>query len=360
VPGDSNEDARALAALREAGITADAIERAVARGDVQGALFDAILLPRIAERTVSAAEIEARGGLTVTALAELFEALGLPAPAPTTPAFTPFEAEAFTMLAGFEDVWSPELRIRSARVYGRQLARIAHTELQLFREVEPRLGTGGAAMRQLQSAIEQWQPISEALLIGVHSRWLEHELAQAAVDQAETAARGHPLPGAAEVTIAFCDLKDFTHYADLNGDAAAVEAIDRFSEVVTRERGERVRLTKLLGDGVMLVYGDTREAAAATARIVTSVREHSGPDVHASLHTGVAIAREGDYFGSAVNVAARLLAMAGGNEVLSTQPVVLATAEEMDWEHIGSLEIRGVSDPVEAYCWRAPTARASG
>ena len=37
------------------------------------------------------------------------------------------------------------------------------------------------------------------------------------------------LPGAFEVTLVFCDMKDFTAYADTQGDEAAVEAIERFA-----------------------------------------------------------------------------------------------------------------------------------
>jgi len=343
-----------VAALRRVGIPADAIRRAVDRGDPLGAIFEPVLLPRIAARTVSANEIEAAGGLTAAAIAELTEAFGLPAGDPAKPAFTPSEAQVMIELARVEDIWPAELRIRGARVYGRQLARIAHTEVQQFRtHVEPRLsqeaGDPLAGLRAVQSAVERLQTIAESLLIGVHQRWLEHELGQAAIGQAELAAGEHELPGAADVTIVFCDLKDFTAYADLQGDAAAVGAIERFVEVVTRERGVQVRLMKSLGDGVMLVYGDTHEAVAATARIVAVIRDEAGPGVHASIHRGVAIAREGDYFGAAVNLAARLLAAAGRDEIVASEAVARATGDYFSWESAGDLLIRGFTEPVKAF-----------
>jgi hypothetical protein len=54
-----------ISSLRKLGIADEAIERAVERGDPEGAIFDAVLLPAIAERTVSAAQVEAAGGLSV-------------------------------------------------------------------------------------------------------------------------------------------------------------------------------------------------------------------------------------------------------------------------------------------------------
>ena len=45
-------------------------------------------------------------------------------------------------------------------------------------------------------------------------------------------------------------------------------------------------------------------------------RERGFPPVRIGVHTGSAVAREGDWYGSGVNVAARLCSAAGGGEVL--------------------------------------------
>jgi adenylate cyclase len=187
------------------------------------------------------------------------------------------------------------------------------------------------------------------LLLGVHRRWIEHELAQRAVGAAELHAGDVGLPGAVEVTFLFCDLKDFTAYAQTSGDAAAIRAIDRFFEVVARERGEGGQFVKSLGDGAMLVYADPAEAVAAGARVISAMRGSELPGVHASAHRGTAMARAGDYFGSSVNVAARLLAFAGCDELLATAEVVEACRGAFDWEPSGDRTLRGVAAPVTVY-----------
>ncbi|HEY1514920.1 MAG TPA: hypothetical protein VGF91_00795 [Solirubrobacteraceae bacterium] len=55
-----------IAGLCPLGIPAEAIARAMRRGDPDGAIFQAVLMPAIADRTVSASEIERRGGLRVS------------------------------------------------------------------------------------------------------------------------------------------------------------------------------------------------------------------------------------------------------------------------------------------------------
>ena len=123
----------------------------------------------------------------------------------------------------------------------------------------------------------------------------------------EASSGTHALPGEVNVAFLFCDLKDFTAFADAEGDEAAIEAVDRFFDTVALEQGDDARLMKSLGDGVMLAYRDALTAVAVGARVMAHARAESSLRVHASVHCGVAIARDGDYFGHAVNLAARLL-----------------------------------------------------
>lgn len=338
--------------LRALGLPEESIQRAVARGDPESAIFDTVLLSRAAERTVTPAAIAARGGLTLQELDALMEALGLPAPAEDQPSFTEEEGEVFVQLGRLRDVWPPEIALQVARVYGRLLARIAQTEVDTFRVyVEPRLRSESddplGGMLAVQRAFAALLPLADPLLTGIHQRWLEYELAQAAVTEAESEATGR-LPGAVDVAVLFVDLKDFTSFADTHGDAAAVAAVQRLLETVHRERGQP-RFQKALGDGMMLCYADAREAVTAARRIMPAMRAGAPPGVHASLHCGTAILREGDYFGSAVNVAARLLDSADEGQLVATRPIVDACGDQFAWERTGPLWIRGVAEPLETF-----------
>ena len=343
------------------GIPAGTIERAIERGDPEGAIFDAVLMPAIAERTVTAAEIERQGGLRVGELQAFIAAFGLRPPAPEEPAFSAEEARVFVELGRLRDIWPPDLDVRLGRVWGPLLARIAQAALQLFRyHVEPRLRADDqgrlAGLGAVQSAFASLMPLADPVLVGVYRRWIEHELAQAAVTEAEASAGMRALPGAVNVAFLFCDLKGFTAFADAEGDATAITAVECFAETVAGARGEESRLMKSLGDGVMLAYGDAPAAVAAGTRIIDDVHAWTPLRVHASVHYGVAIAREGDYFGSAVNLAARLLDTADSDELVGTREVVERTAEAYAWDPIGARKLRGVAEPVEVFRLRRPPA----
>jgi adenylate cyclase len=339
--------------LLELEVSPAAMKRALELGELEAAIFDAALAPRREERTVSAREIEDSGGLPASEIASIVRAFGLLPPQPDDPYFAPEEARVFRELAELEEVWPPELHLQAARVYGRALTRIARTENQSFRErVAPRLlaeaGDEAAALSAVQQAFERLLPLSDPLLVGFHRRLLEREVAQAAVTDAEERSHGHALPGAVEVALLFCDLKDFTAYANSAGDGAAVEVLERFSSVVTDRSGEHGRLIKGLGDGYMLAYPESAEAVAAGAGIIDGMRDGE-LGVHASVHQGVAVGREGDYFGRAVNLAARLLLVARRDELVATEVVARVTGGDFEWERRGAERIRGWGEAVEVY-----------
>ena len=351
---DPGERERIGKILRDLGVPEEAIGPAIERGDPEGAILEATLAPAQAARTVTPAEIEARGGLTASEVAEIVEAMGFPTPVPDEPTLTPEEAEVFIELAQLREVWPHELSRQLARMYGRLLARIARTGVQLFRLYSEPLvreagGTRAEQLRTMREAFARLGPLPDTLLAGVHRRWIEHEVAQTAVRTAESLAPDMEMAGSIDVSLLFCDIKDFTAFATAEGDATAVEAIDLFARTVDAHRGADGRVVKALGDGQMIAYSDPGEAVAAGARIIDGMREHSVLRVHASVHRGIAISREGDYFGGAVNLAARLLAAAGRDELVATAPVVEATGADFSWSPLGLRHIRGVAERVEVF-----------
>ncbi len=343
-----------VGALLRLGVPREAIRRAHERGRLEDSIFDTVLDPAREERTVSPSEIEADGGLSVAETQIVALGFGLPAPDADEPFFTAAEASVLKRFGELREIWPPEVYLQIVRVYGQALAHIAQTEVHLFRlHVEPQLRAANVempgALLAIREAFGQLLPLADPMLLGVHRRRVEYELAQAAVREAELETPESLLPGAVHVALVFCDLKDFTAYADARGDAAALTAIERFATVVTSERGEGGHLLKALGDGYMLSYREPVDAVEACVRIIGRMRGGDTPAVHASVHSGVALYREGDYFGQMVNLAARLLALAGSDELVASEAVVRASKGRFDWEHLGSRRIRGVSEPVATY-----------
>ncbi len=284
---------------------------------------------------------------------EMVSAFGFPRPDPDHPFFSTAEAEALIGAAARQEWWPMEVQIEVSRVWGQALARMAAAEVHNFRfETEPRVRSGkvtpAEAMATIQMALAELLPLADPLIVGIHRRWVDHELTQYAVSDAEEYAPG-AIPGAVDVCLLFCDLKNFTAFAESHGDSAAIAATRYLSQVMVTERGEQGRVVKGLGDGAMLVYPEAGEAVAAWKRFRLAMEDPGALALHGSIHQGVVVGREGDYFGGAVNLAARLLALAGSGELLGTRAAVERAGEAGDWTALGRRRLRGLNAEVEVY-----------
>jgi adenylate cyclase len=323
--------------MLEMGVSTDGIRRAHALGRIDDAIFELVLDPVRAQRPVTARQIEERGGLAVPETQLVALSFGLPVPEPDEPYFTVEEGMALQRFGELREIWPADVYLQIVRLYGQSLSRIAETEANLFRLHVARplheRGDRTDTLPAVHEAFSQLLPLADPLLLGVHRRHIEHAFAQAAVREAETVTPEGLLPGAVEVTLLFVDLKNFTEYTDVHGDGAAIAAIERLASVVTHALGPHGHVVKMLGDGFMLSFPDPGEAVDCFARVFEQMREGAAIGVHASAHHAVALYREGDYFGKSVNLAARLLAVAGRDVLVATKPVVDATARSPALNH---------------------------
>jgi adenylate cyclase len=152
-------------------------------------------------------------------------------------------------------------------------------------------------------------------------------------------------------TFLFADIAGFTALTETHGDEEAAIVVERFCDAVAVEL-PRFGAThvKTIGDALMLRIPDPGQAVLLGLRIALDLmRGHRAPAVRVGLHHGPAIERDGDYFGAAVNLAARVSAAATGGEVLLTgQTVELARhVEGVRYESRGCPELRNVREPVE-------------
>jgi len=160
-------------------------------------------------------------------------------------------------------------------------------------------------------------------------------------------------PTTAHVTFVFADIAGFTALTEAHGDQDAAALVADFCRAVRAELpasgGSEV---KTIGDAVMLAIPDPAEAILLGLRITHELmRGHGAPAVRVGLHHGPAIEREGDYFGAAVNLAARVSGEASGGEVLLTGQTA-ALAPELEgvlYEPRGRRELRNVREPVELF-----------
>src|SRR4051794_6548336 len=123
----------------------------------------------------------------------------------------------------------------------------------------------------------------------------------------------HPLH-----TFLFADLVGFTALTELHGDDVAADVAMRFGSETARLASEHGATTvKRIGDAVMIRTDEAADAVRRGTRIHDELGPAAGlPPAHAGAHTGCAVERGGDWYGAAVNLAARVTDAARGGELL--------------------------------------------
>jgi adenylate cyclase len=155
----------------------------------------------------------------------------------------------------------------------------------------------------------------------------------------------------AERTFSFVDLAGYTAASWVHGDDVAAELAIRLHDLAEEVAGPDDVVIKSIGDAVMCRSDDPRAALEWLGRVFTaSESEHHFPRLRAGCHHGPAVEHRGDHYGTTVNIAARVAALAEPCELLVTDQLVDA-ASSLQWvcETRGLVNLRNIAEPVRIH-----------
>jgi class 3 adenylate cyclase len=152
------------------------------------------------------------------------------------------------------------------------------------------------------------------------------------------------------VTIVFSDIENSTMLNESLGDDAWVALLDAHDHVIRRlVAKEHGHVVKSQGDGFMIAFGDPTAAvrvAVGMQRALTVSRRRAlrrtPIRVRIGVHAGRVVARDGDYFGLNVAMAARVAALAVGGEILATEGVRAAVEDQSFRLRMPAAELKGI------------------
>lgn len=153
------------------------------------------------------------------------------------------------------------------------------------------------------------------------------------------------------ITFIFTDVEGSTRLwaADAEATAASLEQHDEIIRSTFSERGGHV--FGWAGDHFRGAFADPKAAvgAAMAAQEALASADWRGPalSVRMGLHRGRATQRDGDYFGTVPNAAARIEALAAGGQILVSDAV--ASVVDVETVSLGRHRLRDVPEPVEVH-----------
>jgi adenylate cyclase len=236
------------------------------------------------------------------------------------------------------------------------MAQVADAEVRLFHlyvhEPLMRSGITGVEMADEMSALSrELLPLASPFMDHVHQRYLQHFVEQDVVGHMESDLGGEAIDlGQMRVAIAFADLAGYTRLTEEEGELSAVDAVERFVEAVEVTLPDEARIIKTIGDEVMVVGSDP--AALVDWAVGFQALQSERPLPRIGIHYGVALYRDGDYYGRDVNIASRVSARSAGGEVLVTRPVVDAGGPHLEFERIAEIRLKGFTEATEIFIAR--------
>jgi len=159
------------------------------------------------------------------------------------------------------------------------------------------------------------------------------------------------------VTVMFTDIIGSTEFTQRHGDKLQMELVQAHDRIVRQAAEDHHgRWVKHTGDGAMLAFQTPLEAVRAAVQIQSEVRVHNEIMPQLPLHlrvglsTGKPIKAGEDLFGSTVQLAARVCALADVGQIVVSEAVTAACAEAgFSFANMGSRSLKGFPEAQTVY-----------
>jgi adenylate cyclase len=351
--------ARVVARMRDRGYSLEDLKAAGREGKLAFGITEEVLPSQ--GGSISVTEVAERSGLEPELVERILVMLGTPkgrqhqlgeADAAAIEQCARILASGFPLVAFLQLV----------RVYVQSLRRIAEAEVRLFHLYvhEPLIRDGVPELEMAEEMGElagQVLPLAAPLTEYLHNRYLRYYVEQDVVGHMESDSAlldtAEMQLGHVHVAVCFIDLTGFTRYTEEEGDLEALDVVERFVSEIEGSLPREATIVKTIGDEVMVVSPD---AAALTEWAVAFLGRFSRrPQPRVGIHVGDAVYRDGDYFGSQVNLVHRVVNRALAGEVLVTDRVAEAVAgrDGLELESIGEVTLKGFPAPTALFIVRA-------
>ena len=348
---------RLVLALETSGVPFEAVGTAIGEGRISFDFIDELAPNPIPLLPETQAELVERLGLTDELARGLGTILGT-CSLPPDQQVRSDHAELFELVGaakahGADD----DLLIRVVRVTAESLRHIVDAQRDFIDVslLEPAAAAGASPSQMLSATAptrRRYRELGRRSVELLFDRFVDVSTFQQIIELLEAELGEQRVAAGAAPAIAFIDLTGYTRLAEEAGDDEAAAQAARFTATVEAAASATGgRLVKVLGDGVMMHFGDSDSAIRAAISVLSRVQAQGLPAARAGINSGPMVRRDGDYFGSVVNVAARSADYARAHEILVTQKVMdsWSGGDSIYFRAIGAVALKNVSRRVELF-----------
>ncbi|MEY9855337.1 adenylate cyclase [Catenulispora sp. GAS73] len=313
-----------------------AAKRKAANGDE----LEALLLGGVPRHT--AYEVCKAAGIPYDEARRYWRAMGF-ADVGQARAFTDADVDALLRLGGMprSGLFTEDFAVQVARSMGQTTARLAEWQVDVLFDAFDTAGVGSEEMAEFGYRIgRRVLPELEELLVYVWRRQLAAAAGRVR-QQLQEHAEGLQAVG-------FADLVSFTRLSR----QLTEEELARLVSVFEANAADTVaygggRLIKTLGDEIMFAADSPARAARIALDLLASMRRTEAvPELRIGVAYGHVVQRNGDIYGTTVNLAARLTSLAEPDQIVVDPELADALADDASFalEPVGTRMVRGLGE----------------
>ncbi len=252
----------------------------------------------------------------------------------------------------------PERVIRIVRSFAQTVRHLVDMERDFVDEVllAPAIERTGSAVAALEATATvrfELRDLGRRLVAVLMERFVNDAVFRNLVQLTELAlAEGNISGPQAGQSIVFVDISSYTRKSEEVGDDAAAHQATLLADFVQElAAAHEGRMVKALGDGALVHFSTPTSAVSFALDAVTNAERHGLWTLHAGVNTGRMLRRDGDYFGTAVNIASRVADQAGPGEVKVTKAVVDSSTggDTVTFDPVGEIALKNVANPVPLF-----------
>jgi len=160
-----------------------------------------------------------------------------------------------------------------------------------------------------------------------------------------------------EASVLFADVSGSTKLYETAGDAVAHAAIEKCVNLMREKTlGSKGRVIKTIGDEVMSAFLTADDAAGAAIEMQAAIAElppvgNTQIGIRIGFNHGPVVERDGDVFGDAVNLAARLAGVATKGQIITARDTVMLMAPMLkaSTRAITTIQVKGKAQEIQVY-----------
>jgi adenylate cyclase len=326
--------------LAENGVSVDEMVDADRRGRLVSMLFDRAL--GIGSERLTLAQVAERARLSPDAAAAARRAVGLPVVADAD-VYGQADIEILRVFRVAEQVFGTDVTLQIARVIGSSVSRIAEAEVASFLvNIAAPLAAedaGEVALARANADVAALTQQMSRLLDLLHRQHLDIAIRRFNVPRNDLANYE-----TFDMAVGFADMVGFTGLSEQLSTRELAATIADFEERTAQLVGDAGgRIVKLIGDEVMFVADDPNDGCEVAVQVLSAFDGDGNlPPLRVGLAWGPVLARDGDYFGSVVNVASRSVKLARPGTALVSRPLREVVGEAPPGWRFGARHLRRI------------------